>query len=332
MRAAVLTTFGSDLEIMDLPTPAPEAGEVLIQIDASGVNPLDTKIRRGQAAHAATVLPAVLGMDVAGTVVQVGGDVPGFDVGDEVFGMIGGVGGRQGSLAEFAAVDSRLLAVMPRGLSMRACAALPLIFITAWEGLVDRARVGAGQRVLVHGGAGGIGHVAVQLARAYGAEVYATGSTASQEIIGDLGATPINYSTTTVADYVETYTAGEGFDVVFDTVGGATLDASFTAVKRHTGHVVSALGWGTHSLAPLSFRGASYSGIFALLPLLTGVGRDHHGEILRCAAELVETGQLLPRVDPRTFTLDTVGAAYDAVESGTSAGKIVVTVGSEGTA
>jgi NADPH:quinone reductase-like Zn-dependent oxidoreductase len=124
----------------------------------------------------------------------VGRGVVGFTVGDEVYGMTGGVGELQGSVAEFAAADSRLLAIKPRALSMRQSASLPLAFITAWEGLVDRAGAHAEQRVLVHGGAGGIGHVAVQLARARGADVYATGSPANQDVIRTLGATPIDYT------------------------------------------------------------------------------------------------------------------------------------------
>lgn len=326
MRAAVLESFGSALQLRDLPDPSPTTGQVLVRIDASGVNPLDTKIRRGQAAHAATVLPAVLGLDLAGTVAAVGQGVTGFRVGDEVYGMTGGVGGHQGSLAQLAAVDQRLLALKPRTLSARQSAALPLIVITAWEGLVDRAHVRAGQSVLVHGGAGGIGHVAIQLALARGAEVYATGSPASRETIRSLGAIPIDYTVGTVDDYLENHTDGEGFDVVFDTVGGTTLDDSFTAVKRYTGHVVSALGWGTHSLAPLSFLGASYSGVFALMPLLTGRGYERHGSILRQAAELADAGQLTPRLDHREFHLETIGDAYDAVESGHRAGKIVITL------
>jgi NADPH2:quinone reductase len=326
MRAAILTAFGGDLQVTNIADPTPISGQVLVRISASGVNPLDTKIRRGQAAHAATVLPAVLGLDLAGVVAELGPDVTGFCVGDEVYGMTGGVGGHQGSLAGFAAVDARLLAIRPPSLSMRQCAALPLSIITAWEGLVDRARVRPGQRVLVHGGAGGIGHIAVQLARARGAEVFATASPGNQDTLRVLGATPIDYTTDTVVDYVEIHTDGEGFDVIFDTVGGVTLDDSFAAAKRYTGHVVSALGWGTHSLAPLSFRGASYSGIFALMPLLSGNGREHHGDILRHASGLADAGHLVPRVDPRTFTLDTIGAAHDAVESGHGDGKIVITV------
>jgi NADPH:quinone reductase len=326
MRAAVLTTFDSALEITQLPDPSPGGGDVLVRIKASGVNPLDTKIRRGQAAHAQTVLPAVLGVDMAGVVEAVGRDVVGFDIGDEVYGMTGGVGPLQGSLSQLAAVDSRLLALKPRALSLRESAALPLAFITAWEGLVDRAGVRAGQRVLVHGGAGGIGHIAVQLASARGADVYATGSTRNQNVISNLGATAIDYMTSTVADYVDAYTGSEGFDVVFDGVGGRTLDDSFAAVRTYEGHVVSALGWGTHSLAPLSFRAATYSGIFTLLPLLTGRRRDHHGEMLRQATTLADTGKLRPRLDPRTFTLETIAQAHEAVETGRTAGKVVVTI------
>jgi NADPH:quinone reductase-like Zn-dependent oxidoreductase len=111
-------------------------------------------------------------------------------------------------------------------------------------------------------------------------------------------------------------------------VGGTTLDASFEAVKVHTGHVVSVLGWGTHKLAPLSFRGATYSGVFTLLPLLTGKGRLHHGDILRKAAELAESSQLTPLLNPTRFSLETALAAHQAVESGTIPGKVVVDVDS----
>jgi NADPH:quinone reductase len=124
---------------------------------------------------------------------------------------------------------------------------------------------------------------------------------------------------------VAKFTGGRGFDIVYDTVGGATLDASFHAVSRF-GHVVSALGWGTHALAPLSFRAASYSGVFTLLPMLTGEGRAHHGDILREATRLIETGKVVPRVAPRHFKLATIGEAYRALASNDAAGKIVVDI------
>jgi NADPH:quinone reductase-like Zn-dependent oxidoreductase len=324
MRALVLEEFGGALVLTELAKPVAGTGQVLVRVEASGVNPLDTKIRAGQAGHAQSKLPAVLGLDLAGVVEAVGDGVTGFRPGDAVYGMTGGVGDLPGSLAEYAAVDARLLAPRSAALTAREAAALPLVVITAWEGLVDRANVRAGQRVLIHGGAGGIGQVAVRIAVARGAEVFATGSARSLTTIRELGATPIDYTATPVADYVAEHTGGEGFDVVYDTVGGATLDASFTAVRHYTGHVVSALGWGSHSLAPLSFRGATYSGVFTLLPMLTGRGREHHGEILREVTALADAGALRPRLDPRQFTLDTVDDAHAAVADGTASGKVVI--------
>jgi NADPH:quinone reductase len=322
MQAAVLDAAEGPFRIADVARPKPQPGQVLVRIAASAVNPLDIKIRAGQATHARQNLPAVLGIDLAGVVEAAGDGVTKFKRGDEVYGITGGVGGLQGSLAEFAAVDADLLAPKPANLGLREAASLPLIFITAWEGLVDRAAVHSGQKVLVHGGAGGVGHIAVQIARAFGAEVFATGSAASLSFIRQLGAMPIDYRTTPVEDYVAKCTGGRGFDIVYDTVGGATLDASFNAVGRF-GHVVSALGWGSHALAPLSFRAATYSGVFTLLPMLTGEGRAHHGEIMREATRLVEAGKVVPRVDPRRFGLSDVDEAYRALASG-AAGKIVV--------
>jgi NADPH:quinone reductase-like Zn-dependent oxidoreductase len=325
MTAAILDAPGGTFRIASAPRPEPRAGEALVRIAASGVNPLDSKIRRGEAPHARQPLPAILGIDLAGIVEAVGPGVTDLRPGDEVYGAAGGVGGHQGTLAEYAAVDARLLARKPASLSMREAAALPLIFITAWEGLVDRAGVREGQKVLVHGGAGGVGHVAIQIARAFGAEAFATGSAANADVISQLGATPIDYRSDAVDQYVANFTGGRGFDIVYDTVGGATLDASFQAVRRF-GHVVSALGWGSHALAPLSFRAASYSGVFTLLPLLTGEGRAHHGEILAEATRLTEAGKIRPRVDPRRFALADAMEAHRASESGSAAGKLVVEI------
>ncbi len=267
MQAAVLDVPNSPFQVRSVARPKPGAGQVLVRIKANGVTPLDTKISAGQAGHARHPLPAILGMNLAGSVETVGPGVTGFRHGDDVYGMTGGVGGLQGSLAQFAAVDADLLAPKPANLTMREAASLPLNIITAWEGLIDRAQVREGQRVLVHGGVpGGVGHLAVQIARARGAEVFATGSAKDKDYIEGLGATFIDYKAASVTDYVAQHTGGLGFDVVYDTVGGATLDASFNAVAQF-GHVVSALGWGTHALAPLSFKAATYSGVFTLLPI-----------------------------------------------------------------
>ena len=324
MRAAIIDKAGGEFRIAEIEKPALQAGEVLIRLSAAALNPLDGKIREGSASHAQQPFPAVLGIDGAG-VIEAAGEGARFRAGDEVFGMIGGVGGHQGTLAEFIAVPGALLAKKPTKLSMRQAAAIPLVFITAWEGLVDRARLQAGQSVLVMGGAGGVGQMAIQIARATGTAVFATGSSArSRTAIENLGATFIDRAIP-AADMVAKYAAGLGFDIVFDTGGGASLDAAFHAVCRF-GHVVSSLGWGSHVLAPLSIKAATYSGIFTLLPLLTGEGQAHHGEIMIEAARLADAGKLMPGLDPRRFSLGDVGKAFDALTDGSAQGKIVVDI------
>jgi NADPH:quinone reductase-like Zn-dependent oxidoreductase len=322
MQAAVLEQHEAPFRLLSVPRPVPGPGQALVRIAASAVNPLDTKIRAGDAAHARHPLPAILGLDLAGTVEATGADVMRFRRGDEVYGMTGGVGGHQGSLAEFAAVDADLLALKPANITMGEAAALPLIFITAGEGLIDRARLQAVQSVLVQGGSGGVGHMAIQIAQAFGATVFATGDPSRRSIIERFGANLID-RTERVTDYVTRLTGGRGFDIVYDTAGGTTLDASFEAVSRF-GHVVSCLGWGRHALAPLSFKGATYSGVFTLLPLLTGEGRGHHGEILAQATRLVEAGALVPLIDPRRFSLASVESAYNALRDRDTQGKIII--------
>ncbi len=166
--------------------------------------------------------------------------------------------------------------------------------------------------------------MAIQIARALGADVFAVDGAAKAGRIRGWGATPID-RTRKVEDYVAEHTGGAGFDIAYDTVGGAGLDLAFQAVRRF-GHAVSCLGWGSHALAPLSFKGASYSGVFTLLPLLTGQGREHHGEILRQAAQLADAGRLVPSLDPRRFRLAEVEAAHRA-QAESAAGKLVVEIG-----
>jgi NADPH2:quinone reductase len=323
----VQTPDGPFLEV-ELPTPTPAPHQVLVKIHSAGVNPLDTKIRAGQGGHANQPLPAILGLDMAGRVESVGSAVTAFAPGDEVFGMVGGIGKQQGTLAEYIAADASLLAHKPRSLTMREASALPLVTITAWEGLVDRAAiqiraaVHASETVLIHAGAGGVGYAAVQIALAYGAKVFATVSADKRALIEALGATPIDRDTP-IDTYLAEHTAGLGFDIVYDTLGGPVLDASFRAVKLYTGHVVSCLGWGAHALAPLSFRAATYSGVFTLLPLLTGNHRAHHGKILKSVSALADENKLKPFLATELFTCNDIAAAYDQVAKG-SKGKVTI--------
>ena len=320
MRALVVDAPDAPFHWADLPMPQAGPGEVLVRIHASGVNPLDTKIRAGAADHARHPLPAVLGMDLAGVVEQVGPGVTDFVRGDEVWAMAGGVAGVQGSMAQFAAVDARLLAKKPANRSMRQAAALPLAIITAWEGMVDIANVQPADKVLVIGGAGGVGHVALQIARARAAQTFGVDSGAAAEYLKSIGTVAIDRNTPVDA-YVEEFTDGLGFDVVYDCVGA--LDTAFKAVRKF-GKVTSSLGWGTYSLGPLSFRSASYAGVFTLRPLLSGEGRQAHGRILAEAKKLVEDGKLLPRMDSRRLTLDQAQQAHELLRTGGANGKLVL--------
>lgn len=326
MKALLLKAFNTDYSLEEVPMPRPSAGQVLVQIKASGINPLDLKIKTGEAAHARQQLPAIPGIDMAGIVVSLGAGVTGFRPGDEVFGMTGGIAGIPGTLAQYTAADARLLAHKPATLSMREAAALPLAFITAWEALIDRAHTQAGQTVLIHGGAGGVGHMAIQIAKAQDAIVFATAQPQHHALIRSYGATPVDYTQLSPEAYFQQYTHGQGFDIILDTVGGTTLDDSFKVAKQYTGHVISILGWGTHNLAPLSFRGATYSGVFTLYPLLSGKGREHHGDILRAAATLANEGKLRPRLDSTPYTLTTIEQAYQAIISGNTTGKVVIDI------
>lgn len=219
MKAMLLNTYGPDavFTATEIDKPETQAGHVLVKIAASSVNTVDTMIRSmGQDLPLSPETPALLGMDFAGTVEAIGAGVEGYAVGDEVYGCAGGLADLPGTLAEYIVADIHLIAHKPKSLSMLEAAALPLVAITAYEGL-QRAGIQAGQKVLVHGGSGGVGHVALQLAKHWGGEVYATGGGSQQlELIASLGATGIHYKDETVAAYVQKHTNGNGFELVFD--------------------------------------------------------------------------------------------------------------------
>ena len=329
MKAMILETYGPDAVFVaaEREIPTPKTGEVLVKVAATSVNTVDTMIRQlGQEQLPLSPdLPAILGMDFAGTVEALGEGVTGFEVGDEIFGCAGGLMALQGALAEYMPADARLIAHKPKSLSMKQAAALPLVGITAYEGLT-RAGIAAGQKVLVQGGAGGVGHVATQLAKHFGADVYATGSGGAQSpIIEGYGATAINFMAEPVSEYVAKYTSGAGFDLVFDSVGGANMTKSFEAAKLN-GHVASTVALVELDLSPAHFKGLSLHIVFMLIPMMHDHGREKHGAILAELAQIVDAGGLTPLLDPSDFTLDQVGAAHAKLESGSAIGKVVISV------
>ena len=315
-------------ELEETPRPSPGPRQVLVQIAASSVNTADLMARAlGPVVDFIPAPPAILGMDFAGTVIELGEGVSDYAVGDQVYGCAGGVASHPGALAEFLAADVRLIARKPERLSMSEAAALPLVAITAFEALFDRMGVKAGHKVLVHGGAGGVGHVAVQLARSAGAEVFATDSGEPRlATLTKLGATAIDYKTQTAEDYVARYTEGAGFDAVFDTVGNKNIPTSLSAVKLN-GQVATTVALEPIDLTLAHLRGASLHVIYMLIPMIHGQGQARHGEILAEVARLVDAGQLMPIVDS-VFPLAAAADAHRKLESKTAIGKVVVEVGS----
>ena len=329
MRAILYHESGGPevLREESIPQPEIQPDEVLVKVMASSVNPVDTKIRSGMLAAIAPE-PAVLGCDVAGVVAAVGSAVRDFQLGDRVYGCAGGLKGRPGALAEYMACEAALLAPAPPELSWEEAAALPLVCITAWEGLVDRAGVCAGQRVLIHGGAGGVGHVAVQICKARGAEVWATvSSTEKAAVARSLGADGvIFYREEEVGTYVDRVTGGAGFDIVFDTVGGENVARCFQAA-RVSGTVVSISTRTTADLSPLHAKGLSLHVVFMLIPMLyrQPEGCARQGGILRKCNELVAAGQLRPLLDTERFAFSQAAAAHARLQSGAAMGKVVLT-------
>ena len=326
MKAMAINQYGENatFESMEVESPIPKSGQVLVKISASSVNTVDTMIRSmGKGLPFSPATPAILGMDFAGTIEKIGSGVTEFSIGDEVYGCAGGLSDLQGTLAEYIAADSKLIALKPKNLTMKEAASLPLVGITAYEGLI-RAKVKNGQKVLVHGGTGGVGHVAVQIGKHFGAEVYATGSGQKQmDIIEGFGAKAINYKTEQVEEYVKKHTNGVGFDVVFDSVGGENLLKSFEAAALN-GQVATTVSLCELDLTTMHFKGLSLHVVFMLIPMLHNFRREQHGEILRSIAKIAEAGDLKPLIDEQQFSLNNVGKAYARLESRNAIGKVVI--------
>ena len=316
MRAISQDTYGTPevLHETRLPKPAPGLSEILVAVHAAGVNPTDWKNR----ARVATVarLPLVLGWDVSGVVEAVGVGVTLFKPSDEVFGMLPYPGG-VGSHAEYVTGPARAFAPKPAGIDHVQAGALPLAALTAYQALVDTAKVQAGQRVLIHAAAGGVGHLAVQIAKSRGAYVIGTASAAKHDFVRSLGADEvIDYRTVDIAEAVS------AVDVVLDPVSVDSAGrARSLAVLRPGGTLVSILPVPVDAgeLAAIAERGIRYE---ALL-----VEADHAG--MRAIADLVETGALRAHIEA-IFPLAEAAKAHALGETGRTTGKIVLTMRFEG--
>ncbi len=331
MRAVLMTAVGGPevLKVEDLPDPQ-VTGEhdVLVRLRAAGVNPTDYKLR----SHGTfgNTLPAILGWDGAGVVERVGRAVSRVRPGDEVYFCDGGFGPTPGTYAELKVVDERYLARKPARLSFVAAAAAPLVTITAWEALRERARLSAGQTVLVQAGAGGVGHMSVQIARLTGARVATTVSPGTKtELAASLGAELcIDYTREDVGAKLRDWTGTDGADVVHDTVGGKTFSACFSLTRPY-GDLVSNVEspWESEAVAALHDRNLRVS--FTWMPAPSVFGWPEHRErqrsILEQAAWHFDAGELRVEVGA-TFPLEQAADAHRALEAGQIIGKAVLTM------
>ena len=266
------------------------------------------------------------GGEVSGTIDEVGDGVTKFKKGDEVFGCSGAITGNPGALAEYQLVDERLLALKPNSLTLEECAALPLVSITAWDALVRGAKINQTDKVLVHGGAGGVGHLGVQLAKAFGADAYSTvSSDIKAELVRNYGATPINYNSASIAEYVNEHSKGEGFDVIFDTVGGNVLNDSFEASKLE-GRVTSVNTRIKCDLTILHQKALSLHVVFMIIPILYDQheGKNRHGEVLKEIAKKVDSGFISPLIHEQIFSFNEISEAHTLLEEGRAIGKVIL--------
>jgi NADPH:quinone reductase-like Zn-dependent oxidoreductase len=306
MKAIVIHAFGSPevLKVEELPMPVPKPDEVLVRVNAASVNPVDYKTRSGKyPAVKKDQLPLVLGRDISGTVEQCGSAASQFKKGDEVYAMLDR---EHGGYAEYVIVKERDLVAKPEHLNFIEAAAVPLAAVTAWQGLFDHGDLKAGQHVLIHGGAGGVGHLAVQCAKARGARVSTTASKEDLEFVRSLGADQ-------VIDKAEPFEKSiSNVDLVFDLVDGETQERSW-AVLKQGGTMISTLT--KPSAERAKARGARGEHYVA----------QPDADELREIGDLIDAGKVRPHIEA-VFRLAEAGAAQRQLETQHNRGKIVLEV------
>jgi len=312
----------------EMPVPEIKKNQVLVRLHAAGINPIDGKIRTSPQRFPVNT-PTIPGCDGAGIVEKCGSNVDTFKPGDAVYFSQPGFNQRQGTYSEYAAVDASLVAHKPESLSFADAAAAPLILITAWEALFDRAGLQAGQNVLIHAGAGGVGHVAIQLAKHASANVITTVSNEEKTaLVKSLGADEIiNYKSQDVLESVNSWSNGEGVDVVFDTVGASILESCFSCAKPY-GDVVTILqptadtNWGEARKRNLRF---SFELMLTPIMLELENAKLHQQQILNKCAKLFDEQQLQIHRS-QTFKLDQASMAHDYLENEHPSGKLVLQI------
>ncbi len=330
MKAVLMTKVGSPevLHLEEVPTPQPENTELLVRLVAAGINPIDTKLR-SRGTFYPDGLPAILGCDGAGIVEAVGAGVQHFRPGDEVYFCYGGLGGHQGTYAEYTVVDERFVARKPTTISFAQAAAAPLVLITAWEALYERGKLEPGEKVLIHAGAGGVGHIAIQLAKLKGADVITTISSPDKaNFVQELGANQvIFYQQTDFGQAVLDWTQGEGVDLAFDTVGGKTFQQTFPTVRVY-GDIVTILEPDANTVWKIARQRNLRIGLELMLtPMLLGLipSLEHQSNILQQSAALIDQGNLKIQVNHQ-FPLQEAARAHQLLEAGSITGKIVLQI------
>ncbi len=306
MRAAILTAYGNDPEVAEVDRPVLPDDSVMVEVHAAAINPIDWIVMAGYVAELIPYeLPWTVGYDVSGVVTEVGPHAQGFSVGDEVFGRADTM--QAGTMAEYSAIRASDLALKPGNISHAEAAGIPLAGLTAWQALFDKGGLSNGQRILIHGGSGGVGSLAIQMAKQAGAWVAATASARNKDFVLGLGADQfVDYANERFEDIVEPC------DLVIDMLGDDTLTRSFDVVKPG-GTIVSIKGDAAEGLA--AERNIEFHSFFM----------EPSGEQLTEIATLISNGSVQPILDS-TFPLDDVADAYDRARSGRTTGKVAVTL------
>ncbi len=318
MKAMLLKTFGGpeSFELCEVPKPVPGVGEVLVRVYATSVNPLDYQVRRGDYADM-VALPAISGHDVSGVIEEIGAGVEAFAPGDEVW-YTPQIFDGTGSYAEYHVAAESIIGHKPASLSHLEAASLALVGGTVWEALTVRAALSVGESILIHGGTGGVGHVAIQVAKAIGARVFTTVREANFEFARAIGADVlIDYQQEDYVDAILRETHGQGVDVVFDTIGGDTLSRS-PDVLNQLGRVVSIVDIAKpQNLVQAWGKNATYHFVFS---------RQNRGKLDELST-LIARGQLRPHVDA-VYPLTDIGLAHARLESPNNGlrGKIAIAV------